>query len=64
VSKGYDSYNKLAEPEKARFGLLIRNILSSMQGAYIRHLAVDRDAQDLAGSIRMLDATKQEIEAT
>jgi hypothetical protein len=60
MSKGYDSYNKLLEPEKLRFGLLLRNILSSMQGAYIRHLTVERDEQEFAGSIRMLDQILQQ----
>jgi hypothetical protein len=53
--KGYKSYKKLAVPEKARFGLLIRNMFSGMQGAYIRHLSLEHDPQDFEGSARMLD---------
>jgi hypothetical protein len=35
--------------------MLIRNIFSSMQGAYVRHLLVDHDPQEFEGSQRLLD---------
>lgn len=53
--KGYTSYKKLEAPEQARFGLLLRNMFSSMQGAYIRHLSVEHDPHDFEGSARLLD---------
>ena len=59
--RGYASYNKLRGPEKVRFGLLLRNILSSMQGAYIRHLTVEHDAQEFAGTLRVLDEALQNL---
>lgn len=59
MSKGYASYNKLDESAKYRFSLLLRNIFSSMQGAYIRHLSVEHDPQEFAGSILVLDEILQ-----
>jgi len=40
---GFDSYSNLAAAEKFRFGMLLRNIFSAMQGACIRHLSVEHD---------------------
>ena len=40
---------------KFRFGMLLRNIFSAMQGAYIRQLSVEHDPQKFEGSQRMLD---------
>lgn len=55
LAKGYANYVGLDAAAKIRFGMLIRNIFSSMQGAYIRHLSVDHDPEEFAGSVRVLD---------
>jgi len=52
---GYESYNKLEASEQFRFGMLLRNIFSGMQGAYIRQLSVEHDPQEFEGSKRFLD---------
>jgi hypothetical protein len=59
LAEGYVSYAKLDMPAKLRFGMLVRNILSSMQGAYIRHLSLEHDPDEFAGSIRVLDEILQ-----
>lgn len=53
--KGYRSYENLQVSERARFALLMRNMFSSMQGAYIRQLSVEHDPHGFAGSARLLD---------
>jgi len=55
LMEGYASYKKLDAPARFRFGMLMRNIFSSMQGAYIRHLSLRHDPEAFAGSERMLD---------
>ena len=55
MSKGYVSYVNLDTATKIRFGLLIRNFFSSMQGAYIRHLYLADDTRGFEGSARVLD---------
>jgi len=52
---GYESYNELEASEQFRFGMLLRNIFSAMQGAYIRQLSVGHGSQDFEGSKRVLD---------
>jgi hypothetical protein len=52
---GFRSYADLETLEKLRFGLVLRNIFSSMQGAYIRHLAVGHNPEYFTGTERMLD---------
>lgn len=53
--KGSRSYQTLESDEKFRFGLLLRNILSSIQGGYIRQLSVEHDPMQFEGSARVLD---------
>jgi hypothetical protein len=53
--RGFDSQDNLQKLEKFRFGMLIRNIFSSMQGGYIRHLALDHDPEGFEGGTRILD---------
>jgi hypothetical protein len=60
LADGYASYKKLDAPAKLRFGMLMRNIFSSMQGAYIRHLSLGHDPDEFAGSVRMLDEILQQ----
>ena len=59
MTKGYASYTTLDTAAKIRFGLLLRNIFSSMQGAYIRHLSLTNDPQGFEGSTRLLDEILQ-----
>ncbi len=60
LADGYSSYKKLDGPAKLRFGMLMRNVFSSMQGAYIRHLSLGHDPDEFAGSVRMLDEILQQ----
>jgi len=53
--KGFKGKDNLHAHDKFRFGMLLRNILGTMQGAYFRHLVVDHDPQGFAGGIRLLD---------
>ena len=53
---GYESYEELEAPEKLRFGLLLRNIFSAIQGAYIRQLSVAHDPLEFEGTARVIDA--------
>jgi hypothetical protein len=53
--KGFHSYRELSKAERFRFGLLLRNIFSGMQGAFIRHMLVDHDPEQFDGSARILD---------
>ncbi len=53
--KAFKSYEDLDKTEKFRFGLLLRNILSGMQGAFIRQMSVEHDPEGFAGSARVLD---------
>jgi hypothetical protein len=55
MTKGYASYTTLDAAAKIRFGLLLRNIFSSMQGAYVRHLSLENDPRGFEGSARLLD---------
>ena len=41
--------------EKFRFGLLLRNMFSGMQGAYIRQLSVKHDPIEFEGTARVID---------
>lgn len=53
--KGFKSYKELDRREKFRFGMLLRNILSAIQGAYIRQASVEHDPLKFAGSAQLLD---------
>lgn len=53
--KGYRSYKTLERLEKFRFSMLLRNIFSEIQGAYIRQLSVGHDPLDFEGSERVID---------
>lgn len=44
--RGMKNYSKLSSQEKFRFSLLMRNIFSAMQGAYIRHLSISPRPSD------------------
>ena len=53
--KGFDSYKELDKSEKFRFGMLLRNIFSASQGAYVRLLSVEHDPRDFEGFARFID---------
>jgi hypothetical protein len=53
--RGFKSYENLSGPEKMRFGMLLRNIFSEMQGAYARQLSVAHDPLEFEGSARVID---------
>lgn len=52
---GNESNNELEALEKFRFGMLLRNIFSGMQGAYIRQLSLEHDPREIEGSKHLLD---------
>lgn len=53
--RGFHSHDELQAKDRFRFGMLLRNIFSAMQGSYIRQLSVDHDPQEFEGTTRMLD---------
>jgi len=53
--KGYESYKELDTSEKFRFGMLLRNIISAVQGAYFRQFSVENDPRALEGLARLID---------
>ena len=53
--KGFKGYKVLDRAEKFRFGLLLRNMFSGMQGAYIRQLSVKHDPIEFEGTARVID---------
>jgi len=53
--RGFKAFKELKGPEKFRFGLLLRNIFSGIQGAYIRHISVEQEPLGFEGTTRMLD---------
>lgn len=55
LEKGYASFAELNRAEKVRFGLLLRNVFSEMQGAYVRQLSVRHDPLEFKGIARIVD---------
>ena len=55
LTRAYASYDNLDELEKTRFGMLLRNVFSEMQGAYVRQLATHHDPQQFEGNKRIVD---------
>jgi len=53
--KGLESYKGLPAAEKIRFGMLMRNMFSAMQGAYVRQLLVEHDPTEFQDSVRVID---------
>jgi len=53
--KGFRSYVNLEKVEKFRFSLLLRNIFSGTQGAYIREISVGHDPERFDGPARIID---------
>lgn len=52
---GFKDYEELKRSEKFRFGMLLRNIFSGIQGGYIRQLSVEHDPLEFEGTARLLD---------
>ena len=53
--RGLSGYRDLADEEKLRFDMILSNIFSEYQGAYVRYLTYRRDPANFAGAIRKLD---------
>ena len=53
---GLESYQELDPAEKFRFSMLLRNMFSAFQGAYVRQLSVDHDPLGFQGQERMLES--------
>ncbi|TXS95956.1 hypothetical protein FV139_00125 [Parahaliea maris] len=53
--KGCKDLDALDGKERFRFVLLLRNLFSSIQGAYIRQLTLSHDPEEFAGSARVID---------
>lgn len=58
-ARGVRSYERLEQADKFRFGLIMSNMFSAMQGAYIRQLTYEHDPEQFAGGVRMLDQLVQ-----
>jgi hypothetical protein len=54
-ARGSESYVDLDEGDKQRFDLVLRNVFSALQGAYVRQLTFGNDPTHFAGSERTLD---------
>ena len=54
-ARGGESYTDLDEDEKLRFDMVLRNVFSALQGAYVRQLTYGNDPTNFAGSERTLD---------
>jgi len=55
LQKGYSSFKGLDKAEQFRFGLLMRNIFTALQGAYIRQHSVNQDLLDVEGTGFVVD---------
>ena len=53
--KGYESYKELDTSEKIRFGMLLRNVFSAAQAAYVRQLSVEHDPRAFEGIAHVID---------
>ena len=55
-ARGKSSYADLSSSDKIRFGMLLSNVFSAFQGAYIRQLTYGNDPENFVGSERLLDS--------
>jgi hypothetical protein len=53
--KGCKSYALLDRSEKTNFGLMVRNVFASTQGAYIRQLSLGHDPEGFDSIARVVD---------
>lgn len=54
--RGLKSYADLGSSDKMRFGMVLSNVFSAFQGAYIRQLTYGNDPANFAGSELLLDS--------
>jgi hypothetical protein len=54
-ARGGESYVDLDEGDKLRFDMVVRNVFSALQGAYVRQLTYGNDPTHFSGSERTLD---------
>ena len=54
--RGLKSYADLSGSDKMRFGMVLSNVFSAFQGAYVRQLTYGSDPANFAGSERLLDS--------
>ena len=54
-ARGIESYADLDEGDKLRFDMVLRNVFSALQGAYVRQLTYANDPTHFSGSERTLD---------
>ena len=54
--RGLKSYTDLGGSDKTRFGMVLSNVFSAYQGAYIRQLTYGNDPTNFAGSELKLDS--------
>jgi hypothetical protein len=55
-ARGKSSYTDLDSSDRIRFDMLLSNVFSAFQGAYIRQLTYSNDPENFAGSERLLDS--------
>jgi hypothetical protein len=53
---GLEDFCSLKGVERIRFEMLLRNIFSAFQGAYVRHLSIHNESEDFTGTARMIEA--------
>jgi len=58
-ARGGESYTDLDDDEKLRFDMVLRNVFSALQGAYVRQLTYENDPTNFAGSERTIDRLVQ-----
>ncbi len=54
-TRGLKSYADMDDSDKVRFGLVLSNVFSALQGGYIRQLTFRNDPANFAGGERTLD---------
>lgn len=54
--RGMKSYTALEPTDDLRFAMLMRNVFSEMQGAFIRQMSVEYDSEAFSGNTRILDS--------
>ena len=55
--KGRKSYANLETNEKIKFDMIVRNVFSEIQGAYIRQWSIDHDPDGFLGLAKVVDQT-------
>ncbi len=53
--RGLNSYVDMDGSDKLRFGMVLSNVFSALQGGYIRQLTLGNDPENFVGSERTLD---------